>query len=77
VIFNEGLVSIAKNYLKKGAKVYLEGTLQTRMWTDKDGQEKYSTEVVLQGYGATLACDGTLEQPGPRASPEVSQLTRY
>ena len=54
VIFSEGLVGIAKNYLKKGAKVYLEGALQTRKWTDKDGQEKYSTEVVLQGYGATL-----------------------
>lgn len=54
VIFSEGLVGIAKNYLKKGAKVYLEGVLQTRKWTDKDGQEKYSTEVVLQGYGATL-----------------------
>ena len=54
VIFSEGLVSIAKSYLKKGSKVYIEGTLQTRKWTDKDGQEKYSTEVVLQGFGATL-----------------------
>jgi single-strand DNA-binding protein len=54
VIFSEGLVNIAKSYLKKGSKVYLEGALQTRKWTDKDGQEKYSTEVVLQGFGATL-----------------------
>lgn len=54
VIFNEGLVSIAKNYLKKGAKIYIEGALQTRKWTDKEGQEKYSTEVVLQGFGSTL-----------------------
>ncbi len=54
VIFSEGLVNIAKNYLKKGAKVYLEGTLQTRKWTDQSGQEKYSTEVVLQGFNATL-----------------------
>ena len=54
VIFNEGLVSIAKNYLKKGAKVYIEGQLQTRKWTDKDNQEKYSTEVVLQGFGSAL-----------------------
>lgn len=53
-IFNEGLVNVAKNYLKKGSKVYLEGALQTRKWTDKDGQEKYSTEVVLQGYGSNL-----------------------
>jgi single-strand DNA-binding protein len=54
VIFSEGLVNICKNYLKKGAKVYIEGALQTRKWTDKDGAEKYSTEVVLQGFGATL-----------------------
>ena len=54
VIFGEGLVNVAKNYLKKGAKVYIEGALQTRKWTDKDGQEKYSTEVVLQGFNSTL-----------------------
>lgn len=54
VIFNEGLVGIAKNYLKKGAKVYLEGSLQTRKWTDQSGQEKYTTEVVLQGFGSAL-----------------------
>lgn len=53
-IFNEGLVNVTKNYLKKGAKVYIEGQLQTRKWTDKDGQEKYSTEVVLQGYNGNL-----------------------
>ena len=54
VIFSEGLVRVAKSYLKKGAKVYIEGALQTRKWTDKDGQEKYSTEIVLQGFNATL-----------------------
>ncbi len=54
VIFSDGLVNIAKNYLRKGAKVYLEGQLQTRKWTDQTGQEKYSTEVVLQGFNATL-----------------------
>ena len=54
VIFNDGLVNVVKNYLKKGAKVYIEGSLQTRKWTDKDGQEKYSTEVVLQGFGGVL-----------------------
>lgn len=54
VIFSEGLVNVVKNYLKKGAKVYVEGQLQTRKWADKDGQEKYSTEVVLQGFNATL-----------------------
>ncbi|MCC7260175.1 MAG: single-stranded DNA-binding protein [Alphaproteobacteria bacterium] len=54
VIFNEGLIGVAKNYLHKGSKIYLEGALQTRKWTDKDGQEKYSTEVVLQGFGSSL-----------------------
>lgn len=54
VIFNDGLVKVAKNYLKKGSKIYVEGQLQTRKWTDKDGVEKYSTEVVLQGYGGNL-----------------------
>ena len=54
VIFSEGLVKVAKSYLKKGSKVYIEGALQTRKWTDKDGQEKFNTEVVLQGFGSTL-----------------------
>jgi single-strand DNA-binding protein len=54
VIFNEQLAKIAEQYLKKGSKVYLEGALQTRKWTDQQGQEKYSTEVVLQGFNATL-----------------------
>ncbi|MGE3145050.1 MAG: single-stranded DNA-binding protein [Pseudorhodoplanes sp.] len=54
VIFNEGLCKIAEQYLKKGSKVYLEGALQTRKWTDKDGNEKYSTEVVLQGFNSQL-----------------------
>ena len=54
VIFNEGLAKIAEQYLKKGSKVYLEGSLQTRKWQDQSGQEKYSTEVVLQGFNAVL-----------------------
>ena len=54
VIFNEGLVKVAKSYLHKGSKVYIEGQLQTRKWTDKDGIEKYSTEVVLQNYNGNL-----------------------
>ena len=54
VIFNEGLCKIAEQYLKKGAKVYLEGQLQTRKWTDQSGAEKYSTEVVLQGFNSSL-----------------------
>ena len=54
VIFSEGLARVAEQYLKKGAKVYIEGQLQTRKWTDQNGQERYSTEIVLQGFNATL-----------------------
>ena len=54
VIFNEGLCKIVEQYLKKGSKIYLEGQLQTRKYTDKDGVEKYSTEVVLQGFNSSL-----------------------
>lgn len=54
VIFNEGLANISEQYLRKGSKVYLEGALQTRKWTDKDGVDKYSTEVVLQGFNCVM-----------------------
>lgn len=54
VVFSEGLVNVIKNYVKKGSKVYLEGQLQTRKWTDQQGIEKYSTEVVLQGFNSVL-----------------------
>ena len=54
VIFNEGLCKVAEQYLKKGSKVYIEGALQTRKWTDQSGQEKYSTEIVLQGFNSVL-----------------------
>jgi single-strand DNA-binding protein len=54
VIFNEGLCKIAEQYLKKGSKVYLEGALQTRKWQDQSGQDRYSTEVVLQGFNSQL-----------------------
>jgi single-strand DNA-binding protein len=65
VIFNEGLCKVAEQYLKKGAKVYIEGALQTRKWTDKDGVEKYSTEIVLQGFNSTLTMlDGRGEGGG-------------
>ena len=54
VIFSEGLCKIAEQYLKKGSKVYLEGALTTRKWQDQSGNDKYTTEVVLQGFNATL-----------------------
>jgi single-strand DNA-binding protein len=54
VIFSEGLAKVAEQYLKKGSKVYLEGQLQTRKWQDQSGQDKYTTEVVLQGFNSAL-----------------------
>lgn len=54
VIFNERLAEVAEKYLKKGAKVYVEGSLQTRKWTDQSGAERYSTEVVLQQFRGEL-----------------------
>ncbi len=62
VIFNENLARVAQNYLKKGSKVYLEGQLQTRKWTDQSGMEKYTTEIVLQAYrGELTMLDGRNE----------------
>ncbi len=63
VIFNEGLCRIAEQYLKKGAKVYLEGQLQTRKWQDQSGQDKYTTEVVLQNFNSNLTM---LDKAGER-----------
>ena len=54
VVFNEGLCKVIEQYVKKGSKLYIEGALQTRKWTDQSGVEKYSTEVVLQGFNSTL-----------------------
>ena len=59
VVFNEGLVNIVQQYLKKGAQVYIEGQLSTRKWKDEQtGQDKYSTEIILQGYNSTLTMLG-------------------
>jgi len=64
VIFNEGLCKIAEQYLRKGSKVYLEGQLQTRKWQDQSGQDRYSTEVVLQGFNSALTMlDGRSDSP--------------
>ena len=72
VIFNEGLVNIVQQYLKKGANVYLEGQLSTRKWRDeKSGQDKYSTEIVLQGYNSSLTMLGG--KTNSNNSNEISQ----
>ncbi|MBR9762581.1 MAG: single-stranded DNA-binding protein [Rhodobacteraceae bacterium] len=64
-IFNEGLVRIAEQYLRKGSKVYIEGQLETRKWQDQSGQDRYSTEIVLRGFGGVLTMlDGRGEGGG-------------
>jgi single-strand DNA-binding protein len=70
VIFNDGLAKVAEQYLRKGSKVYLEGSLQTRKWQDQSGQDRYSTEVVLQAFnGQLVMLDGPSgEQSSPRQS---------
>ena len=66
-IFSEGLVNVAENYLKKGSKVFVEGQLRTRKWQDQNGQDRYSTEVVLQGFTGTLTMlDGGGDGRGER-----------
>jgi single-strand DNA-binding protein len=64
VIFNKNLAEVAEKYLRKGSKVYVEGSLQTRKWSDKDGVEKYSTEVVLQNFRGELTMLDTKGEGG-------------
>jgi single-strand DNA-binding protein len=73
VVFTEGLVKICEQYLKKGAKVYIEGKLQTRKWQHSDGGDRYTTEVVLNGFNATLTMldsQGGGNRPPPASDPE-------
>jgi single-strand DNA-binding protein len=71
-IWNEGLCKVAEQYLRKGVKVYAEGQLQTRKWQDKDGKDRYSTEVVLNGYGAVLTM-----LDGPAKSEAKAETNQY
>ena len=64
VIFNEGLVGVVQQYLKKGSQVYIEGQIQTTKYTDNNGQEKYSTQIILQGYNSTLTMLGSSNSGG-------------
>jgi single-strand DNA-binding protein len=69
-IFNEGLANVAEKYLRKGSKVYIEGQLQTRKWQDAQGQDKYSTEIVLQGFNSVLTMlDGAPGGGGGNSGP--------
>ena len=88
VVFNEGLVNVVQQYLKKGAQVYIEGQISTRKWKDEQsGQDKYSTEVVIQGYNSSLTMLGggggggaisndTTTQQISKNNEEVSQSTQ-
>jgi single-strand DNA-binding protein len=72
-ITNDGLVGVVEKYLKKGAKVYVEGQLETRKWTDKEGQERYSTEVVLRPYaGELLMLDPRKTDAAPESATEAA-----
>lgn len=73
-IFNEGLVKVVEQYCRKGQKIYLEGQLQTRKWTDQSGVEKYSTEVVLNGYGSVLTM---LDKPSGERGDDAPQRNSY
>lgn len=70
VIFAEGLVKVAEQYLRKGSKVYVEGRLETRKWQDQSGQDRYTTEVVLRPYGGTLILLGESGGSGRASSQE-------
>ena len=72
VVFNDNLVTVCKNYLSKGSKIYLEGQLQTRKWTNKDGAEQYSTEVVLQKFNGTIVM---LDKPTKGDAHEAAPAT--
>ncbi|RKQ71522.1 single-strand binding protein [Litorimonas taeanensis] len=67
-VFNEGLVGVIERYVKKGSKLYIEGKLQTRKWTDRDGNDKYTTEVVLQGFNGSLTMLDSRDSGGGRSS---------
>jgi single-strand DNA-binding protein len=72
-ILSDGLVGIAEKYLKKGSRAYLEGQLETRKWTDRDGVERHSTEVVLRPYsGELILLDARKDDPAAHAEPGMS-----
>jgi single-strand DNA-binding protein len=73
-IFTEGLVGVAERFLRKGSKVYIEGALQTRKWQDQAGADRYSTEIVLQGFGGVLVMlDGPSGSGGGEREPDGSR----
>ena len=79
VVFNENIVKVCEQYLRKGAKVYIEGAIQTRKWADQSGVEKYSTEIVLQKFRGELTMldgRGDNEAPGPARAAATTAASR-
>ena len=77
VVFNEGLVNVVQQYLKKGAQVYVEGQLTTRKWKDEQsGQDKYSTEIIIQGYNSSLTMLGGGNSPSSIQNDKASNPTK-
>lgn len=76
VCFNEGLTRVIKNYVKKGTKLYIEGQLQTRKWTNQEGQEKYTTEVVLQNYNSSLILLDSKAENAPQGANSTSVVNK-
>lgn len=74
-VFNENITKVIENYVKKGSKIYIEGALQTRKWTDKDGIEKYTTEIVLQNYNGVLVLLEGKQEAQPNDTPRASQVS--
>lgn len=77
VLFNEGLAKIAEAYLRKGSKVYIEGSLQTRKWQDQSGAGRYSTEVVVQPFGGALTLLDARQDSAPPEAPAQAPQGRY
>jgi single-strand DNA-binding protein len=73
-VFNDGLVGVIERYVKKGSKLYIEGQLKTRKWQDRDGTDRYTTEVVLQGFGGTLTL---LDSQGGNRPPPAQSADDY
>lgn len=76
-VFNEGICKVAEQYLRKGSKVYIEGQLQTRKWQDQSGQDRYSTEIVIQAYGGSLVMLDSPEGGGTSQRPSAASGNAY
>ena len=77
VVFSQGLVNVIKNYVKKGSKLYIEGKLHTRKWTDKNGIDKYTTEVVLQGFDSKLILLDSKDKEVPQQQMTIEQEVKH